>query len=627
MKRNYVTGTAVSLMLAGAAMAGDLVPPSGSPQPTNRVQINQQTISSFPYVITQPGSYVFTSNITGVSGQHGIAINADNVTIDMNGFSLIGVEGSLTAMQPGGASNRHNLRVLNGKISDWGQFGIVFFEDDDCSVENVHVRNVGRDGFLMGDRARVINCSAILTGEDGFELGASAVVESSTADMNAESGFVVGSSSVVRGSVASNNGIDGFIGLGTSCLFTDSISFGNLGQGFVGPVGSTADHCVSRDNGGNGFRFSNGANITNCTSRFDVGHGIFVDVHSKVSNCTVTEPGMRGITAGTVATIVNNTVRGAGTIGIRADGSSIVDSCAVASCVEEGVLLVGQECVVVNTASNNNGGDGIVSGPRSRISGCTASTNANGVKVGPSSVVQDTSASLNTLAGIYGEFLSSGVNIGADAVLVENCTVDGNGGNGIDLGDAAVVRGSTANNNDGEGIFVRLGGVVAECSAVLNGINGIRTFSGSTVSNSTTRQNGSSGISTSGAGLVTNCAANNNSGIGISGSAAATIINCRAYFNSGNGIQFGADSHIVGNHADSNSGDANFRGAGADGSRVEGNTATDGVRGYYITGGGCFLVKNMARTNTTNYDIAAGNFVGTLRGTPAGADGWDNMSF
>src|SRR4051794_30032159 len=42
------------------------------------------------FILTQPGSYYLTSNLTGVSGQHGITINADNVTLDLNGFVLVG---------------------------------------------------------------------------------------------------------------------------------------------------------------------------------------------------------------------------------------------------------------------------------------------------------------------------------------------------------------------------------------------------------------------------------------------------------------------------------------------------------------------------------------------------------
>lgn len=69
------------------------------------------------FVIGSPGSYYLTTNIVGVSGKHGIDIFApNNVTLDLNGFSVIGVPGSLTGIIiPGGA----NVVVRNGIVSGW----------------------------------------------------------------------------------------------------------------------------------------------------------------------------------------------------------------------------------------------------------------------------------------------------------------------------------------------------------------------------------------------------------------------------------------------------------------------------------------------------------------------------
>src|SRR5215472_5508177 len=61
------------------------------------IQINQATIAAsgnrstggFPFTITQPGSYILTGNIV-VSLGGGIEIASDNVTIDLNGFTISG---------------------------------------------------------------------------------------------------------------------------------------------------------------------------------------------------------------------------------------------------------------------------------------------------------------------------------------------------------------------------------------------------------------------------------------------------------------------------------------------------------------------------------------------------------
>src|ERR1700733_12219713 len=105
--------TLVKFSLAAAALLSTLNPqlstvfaqgsltPPGAPAPTMRslAQIEPRTpISSLPYTITEPGSYYVTTNLTGVSGSDGITIIflpvIENVTVDLNGFTLTGVPGS-----------------------------------------------------------------------------------------------------------------------------------------------------------------------------------------------------------------------------------------------------------------------------------------------------------------------------------------------------------------------------------------------------------------------------------------------------------------------------------------------------------------------------------------------------
>src|SRR6478735_5297203 len=76
---------------------GALTPP-GAPAPTMKSldQVEARTIvnstntpgdASNTFIISAPGSYYLTGNLTGVSGKSGIQINADDVSLDLNGFS------------------------------------------------------------------------------------------------------------------------------------------------------------------------------------------------------------------------------------------------------------------------------------------------------------------------------------------------------------------------------------------------------------------------------------------------------------------------------------------------------------------------------------------------------------
>jgi hypothetical protein len=56
------------------------------------VLINQSTVMAaggFPYSIAQPGSYRLSGNLMVPSGMSAIVISVSNVTVDLNGFSII----------------------------------------------------------------------------------------------------------------------------------------------------------------------------------------------------------------------------------------------------------------------------------------------------------------------------------------------------------------------------------------------------------------------------------------------------------------------------------------------------------------------------------------------------------
>src|ERR1043165_5915868 len=135
---------------------GSLTPP-GAPAPTMKTldQIEPRTPidathtpgdSNSLFKITQPGSYYLPGNITGVAGKHGIEIAASGVTIDLNGFDLIGVPSSLDGVSVTTAAVQSNIAVVNGSIRAWGDEGIDLATAAaiNCRVERVLVAfNVG----------------------------------------------------------------------------------------------------------------------------------------------------------------------------------------------------------------------------------------------------------------------------------------------------------------------------------------------------------------------------------------------------------------------------------------------------------------------------------------------------
>ena len=103
--------------------AGDLNPPVGPVIPTMKTlaevepriavnAINTPGDTNALFSITEPGSYYLTANVVGVVGKDGIVIQVSDVTLDLNGFALIGVPGSRRGIDTFTSLSALNLRVF-----------------------------------------------------------------------------------------------------------------------------------------------------------------------------------------------------------------------------------------------------------------------------------------------------------------------------------------------------------------------------------------------------------------------------------------------------------------------------------------------------------------------------------
>ena len=86
--------------------------------PAQAETTNCTAITSLPYVVTTQGVYCFTGHLsTSITLGSAITINANNVTIDMNGFKLGGLAaGGGTGATGIYAIQRKNITIRNGII-------------------------------------------------------------------------------------------------------------------------------------------------------------------------------------------------------------------------------------------------------------------------------------------------------------------------------------------------------------------------------------------------------------------------------------------------------------------------------------------------------------------------------
>ena len=257
------------LALAGVVLysmttcGGDLEPPA-SPAPTMKTldEIEPRTpVQSLPgnsnslYLINQSGAYYLTGNITGQAGKNGITITSDDVTLDLCGFTLLGVPGSLSGIFT--PSRQVNVVVRNGVIRGWGNTGCDMKEADNSVMKDLLVSNNTFYGLSVGDHCLVINCAALANNAIGIYSEAFSVISGCTSNNNDQSGIGInGDSCVIENCTASNNG----------------------GAGIGSNGGSIVKNCTTSRNAAQGISInSNGGRVIDCYSSNNASTGILIN--------------------------------------------------------------------------------------------------------------------------------------------------------------------------------------------------------------------------------------------------------------------------------------------------------------------------------------------------------------
>lgn len=148
--------SALNPQLSTVFAQGSLTPP-GAPAPTMKTlqQVEPRTDvltlagnANYQFIINTPGSYYLTTNIVGVAGKAGILINAFNVTLDLNGFELLGVLNSFDAIYV--ASSAANAIINNGTLKNWGGQGVNASAPGAVSAYNIPAGNTYGPLVILG---------------------------------------------------------------------------------------------------------------------------------------------------------------------------------------------------------------------------------------------------------------------------------------------------------------------------------------------------------------------------------------------------------------------------------------------------------------------------------------------
>jgi len=340
--RPFALIVSMSLCAAHTVFAGPLDPPAGGVAPTMktlsevepRIALSAENTPGDDdsyYKITNPGSYYLTENTTipmlASDPRHGIEVAASDVTIDLNGYTLEGLGGTLCGVYVG-EPDLGGVVIANGVIRGFFGDGIdgQTMEAERCEVRGVRVTGPAGYGIRLGENAVVVDCMVSDAGLSGVFVRARSRVTDCTV-----SGCGQG-------------------GVGTA----------NASHGIQALAGSVVSSCVVTDNAENGIYVGSGSTVTGCVATSNGAVGIDAFSYGLVVDCVSSENSLSGFSVGL---------------------GTLVRSCVSDSNLANGILG-SISCTIVDNACTNNAGAGLrLSGARSRVEGNNLLSNTTGMLI------------------------------------------------------------------------------------------------------------------------------------------------------------------------------------------------------------------------------------------------------
>ncbi len=327
----------LSPQLSTCFAQGSLTPP-GAPAPTmkslDQVEARTAITNAGAVTISQAGSYYLTRNITVASGD-AITITANNVTLDLNGFTIASTQPTANTnsaiLLSGG---RTNIAIYNGHISSrvtnnlagvysgsGFSYGIYYSVDPpfNVRVKGVDVVGVLAGGIYLaaGKPTAVESCTVTTAGSYG--IYADRVSDSTALDCGNYGiicdaahnckGNAIGSGTGLFASVAHNcSGSSSGNGIGLfATTVNNSIGFSSTGTGLSATTVATGCYGISQ---GNGTGLS-AIVANNCQGESVTGTGLIAS--EGATNCRgISFGGGIGVSAGNASNCRGNSSSGTG---------------------------------------------------------------------------------------------------------------------------------------------------------------------------------------------------------------------------------------------------------------------------------------------------------------------------
>lgn len=188
---------AALLSLPSLAQSGDRIP-----------------IPSLPFTIDRSGSYYLTQTLFADGG--GLVIFADDVTVDLNGFGLVGRSTPTNAVVA--PVSVRNLVVCNGSITGWGLSALQLGNAQHARLADLELTDNGAFGLANGVEASIEDCLIARNGQGGMDLFDGCVVRRCTVVDNHGIGLDALRRTTVEQCVVNGNSSSGVVVLENSLV-------------------------------------------------------------------------------------------------------------------------------------------------------------------------------------------------------------------------------------------------------------------------------------------------------------------------------------------------------------------------------------------------------------------------
>lgn len=242
------------LLLAGGQALARKPKASASPNPLpaavlgdGRIAIPASMTPALPFEINAPGSYCLVGNRH--CAEDGIRINADDVTIDLSGFTLAGPDsgGSVGVLMKG----RKNVEVKNGTVRDFGNRGIFDKNEGGMAqgkrIIGVRVVSNGGCGICLGGDGNLIRDCYVADNKGTGACVERTIVERSVFVNNTTGGIACGNYSLVAGNLVTKTEKAGIFAR-NGCTIRDNTVCEAGNTGIYGDYGCLIDGNVACEN-------------------------------------------------------------------------------------------------------------------------------------------------------------------------------------------------------------------------------------------------------------------------------------------------------------------------------------------------------------------------------------------